>query len=162
MLKKTLPWCFAALSTGSLAMAQDAYVKGCEKFKTDIVKLADKCPDESAEMAKISCKGQEEMNAATKVFRKCTDKVMGAALAKAKAGEESKGPKEKKCRAVDPADGKPFAEAAAPKVTECGKALEEKVKAARCAAGTAKVDYMKQMEAAGSWTRGVKTSLACK
>ena len=160
MLKKSLLLFLAAVFCASGAMAQEAYVKGCEKFKTDLAKLADKCPDESAEMAKISCKGQEEMNAATKVFRKCAEKVAGAATG-AKAGG-AKAAKEWKCRAVDPADGKPFAEATAPKMMECGKALEAKVKEARCAAGAAKVEYLKQMEAAGSWTKGTKSTLACQ
>ena len=160
MLKKIMLLSMAALFCGNRIMAQEAYVKGCEKFKTDMAKLGDKCPEENAEMAKISCKGQEEMNAAMKVFRKCADKMAGAATG-AKAGG-AKAAREWKCRAVDPADGKPFAEAAAPKMLECGKALEAKVKEARCAAGATKVEFLKQMEAAGSWTKGTKSSLACQ
>ena len=158
MLKETM-LSLAVISCATALGAQDSYVKGCEKFKADIAKLADKCPDESAKMAKISCKGQEEMNAATKIYRTCAEKMVGAATG-AKTG--AKAAKEWKCRAVDPADGKPFAEATAPKMMECGKALDAKVKEARCAAGTAKVEYLKQMETAGSWTKGTRSTLACQ
>ena len=161
MLRKTVLVSLACLFTAGGLRAQDAYVKGCEKFKADIAKFADKCPDESAEMAKISCKGKEELNTATKVFGTCAKKVAGAATAGAKAGG-AKAAREWKCRAVDPADGKPFAEAAAPKMLECGKVLDAKVKEARCSAGAAKVEYLKQMEAAGSWTKGTKSTLACQ
>jgi hypothetical protein len=160
MLEKTMLLSLSALLCAGGVIAQEGYVKGCEKFKADLAKLGDKCPEENSEIAKISCKGQEEMNAAMKVFRKCADKMAGAATG-AKAGG-AKAAKEWKCRAVDPADGKPFAEAAAPKMLECGKALEAKVKEARCAAGAAKVEYLKQMEAAGSWTKGTKSTLACQ
>jgi len=155
MLRKTVLLSLSALLCGGGVMAQDAYVKGCEKLKADLAKLGDKCPEETAEAAKISCKGKEEMNAATKTFRKCADKMAGAA-------SSGKAVKEWKCRAVDPADGKPFAEATAARIMDCGKALDAKVKEARCAAGAAKVEFLRQMEAAGSWTKGTKSSLACQ
>lgn len=161
MMKNLSLLTVATLFTAGFVSAQDAYVKGCEKFKTDLTKFKDKCPEENADVAKISCKGKEEMNAAMKLFRKCADKVAGAATGKTAAGE-AKPAREWKCRAVDAADQKDIAEASAPKMMECAKALDEKVRTARCAAGAEKVEYLRQNQAAGSWTKGTKITLACK
>jgi hypothetical protein len=68
-----------------------------------------------------------------------------------------------KCRAVDPADQTEWAATEAPKLTECLKALKDKVKEAKCAAGVAKVEYLIQSEFKdGKWTKGTKATAKCK
>jgi hypothetical protein len=161
-----------ALAAGG-ASADASLSPACEKTKADIQKQGEACTAESAEAARIGCATKEDLTAVIKLFRRCGDKKVAAATgskrggasgAKARSADSAAGKTaaERKCKAVDPADSKDIAEASAAKITECTVALKDKVKAARCAAGTEKVEYLSQTEFAGKWSKGVKISLACK
>ena len=171
-MKKTwLMGGLAAILAGP-SFAQDAMVQGCEKFKADIAKQKDACAEENTAAAKISCKGKDDMNAALKLFQQCGKKATAAATSGKSAGasasssggtaKEGAPTREWKCKAVDVADNKDIAEATAPKMMECSAALKEKVKAARCSTGGDKVDYLNQTQVGSRWTKGVKSTVACK
>jgi hypothetical protein len=164
-MKKTWLWAgIASLLLAAPTFAQD-YAKSCEKFKADIAKQKATCAEEDAAAAKLACKTKEDMNAALKLFQTCGNKAVAAATAGAKSGGaagSSSASKEWRCKAVDPADHKDIAEAAAPKMTECTAALKEKVKAARCSAGGDKVEFLNQSWVVNKWTPGTKATVACK
>jgi hypothetical protein len=174
-MKKT--WLMGGLAVilAGPAFAQDPMVQGCEKFKADIAKQKDACAEENAAAAKISCKGKDDLNAALKLFQVCGKKATAAATsgkstgagasstASAGGGAKEGAPtREWKCKAVDIADNKDIAEAAAPRMTECSAALKEKVKAARCSTGGDKVEFLNQTQVGSRWTKGVKATVACK
>jgi hypothetical protein len=154
------------------ALAQDAMVQGCEKFKTDIAKQKDACADENAAAAKITCKTKDDLNAALKLFQTCGKKATTAASSGKSSGasastgstgaKEGAAAREWKCKAVDAADNTDIAEASAPKMMECSAALKEKVKAARCSTGTEKVEFLNQTMVGSRWSKGAKASVACK
>ena len=180
-MKKT--WLMGGLAVilAGPSLAQDAMVQGCEKFKADIAKQKDACAEENTAAAKITCKGKDDLNAALKLFQTCGKKATAAATSGKSAGasssasagssggaakegsaKEGAATREWKCKAVDIADNKDIAEAAAPKMMECSAALKEKVKAARCSTGGDKVDYLNQTQVGSRWTKGVKSTVACK
>jgi hypothetical protein len=164
----------AALVLAAPAYAADPVVDGCEKFKADTAKQKDKCVEENAEIAKITCKTTADLNAAMKIFQKCGAKVVAAATSGgAKAGgttagkddppaKEAGSTREWKCKAVDPADNKDIAEASAPRLTQCMTALKEKVKATRCSAGTDKTEYLHQNWVVNAWSKPTKATVICK
>jgi hypothetical protein len=154
---------FAAATAG----AQDPTAEACANTKADLQKQASACPEENAKAAGVACKNKDDLNVMLKLFRACGDRKVAAAStgkggsSAATSGGSTSG-RTWKCRAVDPADNKEIAEASAAKMTECSTALKDKVKAARCAAGKDSVEYVAQMDVAGSWTKGTKASVACK
>jgi hypothetical protein len=157
------------------ALAQDPMVQGCEKFKTDIAKQKEACAEENTAAAKITCKTKDDLNAALRLFQACGKKASAAATSGKSSGgstsssssssntaSSSTSTREWKCKAVDAADNKDIAEAAGPKMMDCTAALKEKVKVARCSAGTAKVEFLNQMLVGTTWTKGSKATVACK
>jgi hypothetical protein len=176
LMKKT--WLMGGLAVilAGPSFAQDAMVEGCEKFKADIAKQKEACAEENTAAAKITCKGKDELNAALRLFQTCGKKATAAATSGKSAGastsasagssggaaKEGAATREWKCKAVDIADNKDIAEAAAPKMMECSAALKEKVKAARCSTGGDKVEYLNQTQVGSRWTKGVKSAVACK
>lgn len=118
-------------------------VKGCIALR-DILMKNKMCPEEAAEVAKITCT-KDAYDPVAKLQLACAERVKKAA--EAKAAESGKGKPAKKylCKALDE-QGVVFAEAVTDKLSDCRKQIKEAVTKSKCDGKTKKVKYKFQRD----------------
>jgi hypothetical protein len=118
-------------------------VKGCNALR-DILMKNKQCPEEAAEVAKITCT-KDAYDPVAKLQLACAERVKKAAEAKAAESGKSKPAKKYLCKALDD-QGVVFAEAVTDKLSDCRKQIKEAVTKSRCDGKTKKVKYKFQRD----------------
>ena len=119
-------------------------VKGCNALR-DILMKNKQCPEEAAEVAKITCT-KDAFEPVAKLQLACAERMKKAAEAKAAESSKGKPAKQYLCKGLDE-QGVVIAEAVTDKLTECRKQVKEAVTKAKCDGKTKKVKYKFQRDA---------------
>jgi hypothetical protein len=131
-------------------------VKGCNALR-DILMKNKQCPEEAAEVEKITC-SKDAYEPVAKLQLACAERIKRAAEAKAdKAARPAAGSKKFSCKALDDA-GAVIAEASTAKLSDCRKEIKAAVEKAKCDGKTKKVKYKFQRDA----TKPTSSTVFCK